>query len=151
MYRWVYRQTETIVFAPKNSGEEKCCQSPFSAILRQKKVLIQPPGEPREQHLGDVRPNSVWATQNFMKNKMTGRVDILWCIFEKSKKVKNEVIGTEKFRFWLIYLKTFKKITFFGPCYFNFNFLQFSQKCARLFFNCCFKVLIFPPLVMQSS
>ena len=99
----------------------------------------QPPGEPREQHLGDVRPNSVWATLNFMKNK------ILWCIFEKCKKVKNEVIGTEKFRFWLIYLKTFKKITFFGPCYFNFNFLQFSQKCARLFFNCC-KVLIFPPL-----
>ena len=27
-------------------------------------MLIQPPGEPREQHLGDVR-----ATQNFIKDK----------------------------------------------------------------------------------
>ena len=44
----------------------------------------------------------VQGTQNFMKNKMTKRVDILRC-----------------------------KFTFYGSCYFNFNFfLQFSQKCA---------------------
>ena len=34
-------------------------------------VLIQPPGKPRKQHLGDVRP------KKFELNKMTGRVDIL--------------------------------------------------------------------------
>ena len=31
------------------------------------------------------------------------------------KKVKIEVTGTEKHRFWLIYLKTFHKSTFLGP------------------------------------
>ena len=45
-------------------------------------ILIQPPGEPREQHL-------VRATQNFIKDKMIGRVDILVRIFEKfAKKLK---------------------------------------------------------------
>ena len=34
---------------------------------------------------------------------------------EKCKKVKNEVTGTEIRRFWLIYLKTFDKFTFFSP------------------------------------
>ena len=47
---------------------------------------------------------------------MTGRVDILRRIFEKiGEKVKNEVSGTEKRRFWLLYLKTFHKSTFLGP------------------------------------
>ena len=32
--------------------------------------------------------------------------------WSKMQKVKNEVTGTEKRRFWLIYLKTFKKFTF---------------------------------------
>ena len=41
--------------------------------------MIQPPGEHREQQ----------ATQNFIEDKMTGRVDILWRIFEKiAKKLK---------------------------------------------------------------
>ena len=35
------------------------------------KILIQPPGEPREQHLGDVRP------KKFELHKKTGRVAIL--------------------------------------------------------------------------
>ena len=42
---------------------------------------------------------------------MTGRVDIIWRIFGKiAKKVKNEVTGTEKRRFWLIYLKLFTNL-----------------------------------------
>ena len=53
-----------------------------------KEILIQPPGEPREQHQGDVRPKKVLATQNFIKNKMTERSDVLtrWHIFEKNAK-----------------------------------------------------------------
>ena len=35
-----------------------------------KEILIQPPGEPREQHLGDVR-----------QKKTTGRVNLYWHIF----------------------------------------------------------------------
>ena len=45
-----------------------------------REILIQPPGEPREQHLGDV-DQKVRATQNFIKDKMTGRVNILWRIY----------------------------------------------------------------------
>ena len=46
-----------------------------------KEILIQPPGEPREQHLGDVR------TKKFELHKMTGRVDILiFTHFEKNAK-----------------------------------------------------------------
>ena len=52
--------------------------------------MIQPPGEHQEQHLGDVRPKKFeLATQNIIKDKMTVRVNILWCIFEKiAKKLK---------------------------------------------------------------
>ena len=50
--------------------------------------LIQPPGELREQHLGEVR-----LKQSFIKDKITGRVNILWRSFEK---VKNKVTGPEK-------------------------------------------------------
>ena len=52
--------------------------------LHKKEILIQPPGEPQKQHLGDVRPK-VRATQNFIKDEMTGRVDILWRIAKKVK------------------------------------------------------------------
>ena len=51
-----------------------------------KDILIQPPGEPREQHLGDVQTKKFELHKISLKNKMTGRVDIL---FKKSKKVKN--------------------------------------------------------------
>ena len=79
-------------------------------------ILIQPPGGPREQHL-DVRPQKFeLGTQNFIKDEMTGRVDILGRnFFKKRKNFKNEVTGTKKRRFWLIYLKTFEKFTFLGP------------------------------------
>ena len=40
---------------------------------------------------------------------MTGRV-IYYGTF-----LNNKVTGTEKRRFWLIYLKTFQKFTFLGP------------------------------------
>ena len=39
----------------------------------------------------------VWATKNFIKDEMTGRVDIVGCILEKNcKKVKIEVTGPKK-------------------------------------------------------
>ena len=43
---------------------------------------------------------------------MTGRVDILWRIFDKMTKVKNEVTGTEKRHIWEITLKTLKNCAF---------------------------------------
>ena len=99
----------------------------FSFFSKVQKVLIQPPRKPRKQHLGDVRP------KKFEQNKMTGRVDILAHIREKCKKVKNEVTGTEKRCFWLIYLKTFNKFIFLGPVTSILTFVQFSQKCARVY------------------
>ena len=38
-----------------------------------KEIFIKPPGEPREQQFDQ----KVQASQNFIKDKMTGRVDIL--------------------------------------------------------------------------
>ena len=61
---------------------------------------------------------------------MSGMVDIQWRIFKKFQKVKNEVTGTKKHRFWLIYLKNVHKSTFLGPVTSILTFLQFSQKCA---------------------
>ena len=66
------------------------------------------------------------ATQNFVKDKITGRVNIFWRIFRKFQKVKNEVAWTEKPIFWFIYLKSFKKLTF--------NFFAVSQKTRTCFF-----------------
>ena len=37
--------------------------------LHKKESSIQPPGEPREQHLGDVRQNKVWAIQKIIKRQ----------------------------------------------------------------------------------
>ena len=39
--------------------------------------MIQPPGEPQEQHLGDIRPKQFELHLNVIKTKMTERVDIL--------------------------------------------------------------------------
>ena len=59
---------------------------------------------------------------------------MLWRIFEKNaKKVKNEVTGTEKRRFWLNYMKTLKKNYFLGPGTSILTFLQFPHKCARVY------------------
>ena len=46
--------------------------------MKQSVILIQSPGEPREHYLSEVRPK---------KKKITGRVDVLWSIFEKSAKI----------------------------------------------------------------
>jgi hypothetical protein len=87
------------------------------------------------------RTTSMWcstqkvrATQNFIKDKMNGRVDILWRIYEKiAKKLKMKSQEQKKRRFWLIYLKNVHKSTFLGPVTSILTFLQFSQKCVRLY------------------
>ena len=48
-------------------------------------ILIQPPGEPREYHPGEVRPNCS-CYKIFREKKMTEWVNKLWRIFEKSTK-----------------------------------------------------------------
>ena len=97
-----------------------------------REILIQPPGEPREQHLGDVRPKSSSYTKFHKKqNDRKGRYTMA-NFWKNRKKVKNEVTGTEKRRIWLIYLKTFHTFTFLGPVTSILIFLQFSQICARL-------------------
>ena len=59
-----------------------------------REILIQPPGEPREQHLGDVRHKKFELHKINIKDKMTERVDILWRIFEKiAKKLKMKSQG----------------------------------------------------------
>ena len=75
----------------------------------------------------------VRATQNFIKDKMTGRVDILWHIFEKIAKKLKMKSGTEKRRFRLIYLKTFHKSTYLGPVTSILTFLPFFQKFAIVY------------------
>ena len=98
-----------------------------------REILIQPPGEPREQHLGDVRPKSSSYTKfHKRQNDRKGRYTIA-NFWKNWKKVKNEVTGTENRRIWLIYLKTFHNFTFLGPVTSILIFLQFSQKCARLY------------------
>ena len=52
---------------------------------------------------------------------MTGAFDKI------AKKVKNEVTGTEKRRFWLHYLKTLKKFTFWGPVISILTLAVFSE------------------------
>ena len=48
----------------------------------------------------------VWATKNFKKDKIRGRVNIFRCIFEKiAKKVKIEVTGFKKAQFLNIFSK----------------------------------------------
>ena len=95
-----------------------------------REILIQPPGEPREQHLGDALPKSSSYTKfHKRQNDRKGRYTMAH-FWKNCKKVKNEVTGTEKRRFRLIYLKTFHKSTFLGCVTSIFTFLQFSQKCA---------------------
>ena len=50
-----------------------------------KEILIQAPGEPQEQHLGDVRPKKFELHKISLKNKMTRRVDI-GAFFRKMQK-----------------------------------------------------------------
>ena len=55
---------------------------------------------------------------------MTGRVDILWRIFEKIAK-----------KFLVNLSENVKKIYCFGSCYFNFNFFCSFLKNAPYFIN----------------
>ena len=58
-----------------------------------------------------ISKKKVRATKNFIQNKMTGRVNLFWRIFEKNaKKVKIEVSGTKNFIFWPISPKTVKNV-----------------------------------------
>ena len=73
----------------------------------------------------------VWATQKLAK--ITGRVNILLRIFEKiAKKLKMKLLNG-KTSFLLNYSKTFKNCAFLDPVTSIWNFLQFSQKCARVY------------------
>ena len=98
---------------------------------------------------------------------MFGRVDI------KTQKVKKEVTGTEKHRFWLIYMKILKKFTFLGPVTSILTFLHFFSKMRQTiltlsvissfvkffvaqtsrtrFFSSIVEKLISPPFINQSS
>ena len=58
-------------------------------------ILIQPPGEPQEQHLGDVRPKKFKLHKMLLRqNDGKGWMAQFWenC----KKKGKNEVTGTDK-------------------------------------------------------
>ena len=47
-----------------------------------KETLIQPPGEPREHHLGEIRSKKFDIKKLKKKKKKNGRVDyILWIFF----------------------------------------------------------------------
>ena len=59
-----------------------------------KETLIQPPGEPREHHLGEVRSKK-FDIQKLRKQKKTEGSIIYSGFFLKSKKVKNEVTALE--------------------------------------------------------
>ena len=74
-------------------------------------ILIQPPREPREQHLGEV-----WATQNFIKDYMIRRVNICTLVhfWENGKKETSFLVN---------YLKMLKHLCLFWvDCEFKFNF-----------------------------
>ena len=75
-----------------------------------------------------VKYQKVRATKNFIKDKMTGRVNIILRIFEKiAKKLKMK--SQEQKNVVLVNLsENFPKIYFFGSCYFNFDFLAVFSK-----------------------
>ena len=95
--------------------------------------MIQPTGEPREQHLGSTQ--NVRATQNFIKNKKTRKVVILWRIFGEIEK-KFEMKSQERTNivFGLFIWKGSKNY-FFGSCNFNFNFFAVFSKIRRSITN----------------
>ena len=68
----------------------------------------------------------VWDTKQLIKDKMTGRVDIIWRIFEKiAKKLKWKSQNPRKHNFWMV-LEKFAKNDFF--CSFILNFLALFFK-----------------------
>ena len=86
-----------------------------------KEILIQPPGEPRKQHLSDVRPkkfelHKIKRRQNYWKGRYT-----LAHFWENYKKVKMK--SEERKTLFLVYfLKMFNKFTFFWVLWLQFKF-----------------------------
>ena len=92
--------------------------------------FIHPQEEPLEHHLGDIRPIKLMLLNTV---KRTGRVDILWCIFEKiAKKIK---MKDQKNNILVNISKKRSKSVLFGSCGDNFNFLTFfiAQTCITRF------------------
>ena len=92
-----------------------------------------------------LRTTSKWrstqkirATEHFIKDEITRRVDILWRI---SKKIAKKLKMKSQERKNLIYLKTFQKFTFLGPITSLLTFLQFSQNCTWLYQFWSFRLL----------
>ena len=83
--------------------------------MKQSVILIQSPGEPREHYLSEVRPK---------KKKITGRVDVLWSIFEKNAKILKIKSQDRKNIFGKL---IFFKAVLFGSFEFKLNFSQLSQ------------------------
>ena len=71
--------------------------------------MIQPQGEPREHHLGEVWPKSLSYT------KYSG------AFFKKCKIVKN-LVQKQKSLFLVNLSENVQKLCFFGSCDLNFNF-----------------------------
>ena len=69
----------------------------------------------------------------------------------RKKKCKYEVTGTEKRRSWFIYLKTLKKMYFFGSCYFNFNFFAVFSKMRQTIWTLLVILSIMKFFVAQTS
>ena len=84
-------------------------------------------------NIGKKRVIEVWATKNFIKDKMTGMFDLVWRILRKlKKKVKIEVTGPKKEQILEHFQINLPKTTFFGHVTSLITILQFSQKCARV-------------------
>ena len=81
--------------------------------------------------------NKVRATQHFIKDKMTGRVDILRRIFEKSaKKLKMKSQERKNVFFFLNYSEHKQKnCAFLGPVTTILTVFQLYQQYARVSFG----------------
>ena len=81
----------------------------------------------------------VWATKKFIKDKMTARVDILWCIFDRTAKIQIEVTGSKKVNLFS------DKLTKNAPEYidpsghFFYEILCSSNFLGRTSPRCCFR------------
>ena len=94
--------------------------------------MIKPPGEPREQHLGESS-----SYTKFHKNEMTIRVDILWRIFGNSVKKFKMKSQDRKTSFFLVNLtENFQKIYIFGSRDLNFlkNVADYIHPSGHLVF-----------------
>ena len=75
--------------------------------------MIQPPGEPREQRLGEVyQKSSSYTKFHKRQNYRNGRYT-LGHFLKKRKKVQNEVTGP-KTAFLVNLTENFRKLCFFG-------------------------------------